>query len=218
MSEKSESSGKPACPRRCPLRRLTRAFQWAVNLLVLAVVLLVFTPLGDWYGSWLLRRDEPARADYIVVLGGDQTRAVEAARLYRNARRDGWTPKVIVSSKGEWADRLANVAAAYGVPRADIRIDHDATRTHDHPITIAALEGVDKTRDRFIIVTSPYHTRRAMDCFAHEGYAHCLSHSPDWEAGGPLADPSDKKTRWASLLPKTREIVALLYYRLRGWI
>jgi uncharacterized SAM-binding protein YcdF (DUF218 family) len=182
--------------------------------LLAAVVVLVFTPLGDWFGADLVRIDPLAKADYIVVLGGDNARAVEAAKLYR----EGWAPKVIVSSDGPAADELAAIVIAYGVPSADVLIDRSATRTADHPAGVAGLAGVDPAGQQFILVTTPYHSTRAIACFEHFGYRHVLARAPDWDYHGQFGPVrSDWHRRWIDLPAKLREIVGLWYYRLRGW-
>jgi uncharacterized SAM-binding protein YcdF (DUF218 family) len=162
----------------------------------------------------VLFRSPLAKADYIVVMGGDQSRAVEAARLYR----DGWAPKVIVSSMGPFADELAEVVVAYGVPRTDVLIDRSSARTAGHPGGVAALPGVDRAGQRFILVTSPYHTTRVRACFLHDGYGHVALRTPDWDRHGRFGPPTPGwRSRLNDLPAKLHEIVGLWYYQLRGW-
>ena len=61
------------------LCRAFRAVQWTCSVLVLATLLMVFTPAGGWAIRRVVRVDPLAKADYIVVLGGDLARSVEAA-------------------------------------------------------------------------------------------------------------------------------------------
>lgn len=180
---------------------------------MLVVAVLVVTPLGDRLSERLITVDPLAKADFIVVLGGGHERAVEAARLYR----DGWAPKVVVSSAGHWADDLADIVNAYGVPRSDILIDRQATRTHDHPRTVAQLPGIDPKSQRFIVVTSGYHTRRAANCFRQAGYSQLILRSPDWENGGRFAGERKWPDRFRDIPAVSRELLANLYYSLRGW-
>jgi hypothetical protein len=217
QAQPGDANVEAHCGRRarcCPFARLWRPIQWTVNLLLVLVLLYTFTPLGGWFGHWLTHVDELAKADYIVVLGGDPARAVEAARLYR----DGWAPKVIVTSKGEWADQIAEVASAYGVPDSDLIVDRAATRTHDHPRTVADLPGVARDQ-RFILVTTRLHTYRARLCFLHDDYQNLVMRCPDWRAGRPYGP---ERAHWSSrvhqLRYKLREMAAVVYYRLRGWL
>jgi len=209
----------PAAPARSRGRRALRRFavclQWAINLAVIAAVILVFTPAGDSCGRWLIDVDEPAGADYIVVLGGEAARVVEAANLFRR----GLAEKVIISSTPDGVESFTRAVRAYGVPAGAVILDPDATRTADHPRTVAALPGIDKQRDRFIILTSPFHTARARACFRRAGYENLRVLSPEWQTGGAFA-PADRG--WgnrAQDLPKMfYETLAWGYYKLRGWL
>ena len=186
-----------------------------VNLTVAGCLILVFTPAGDRLGNALIDVDPLTKADYIVVLGGSRERGVEAANLYR----EGWAPKVIVSSLKHSVGKLADLVKAYGVPADDILIDGEGTRTSTHPETVAMLPGVDKKTDKFIVLTSPYHTSRSRACFKRDGYEHVCMQSPAWSMGGRYAGRSGHWTqRAATLNAKLYEVLAWAMYRLRGWL
>ena len=186
-----------------------------VNLIVVLCLVLVFTPAGDWLGDALISVDPLTKADYIVVLDGNRERGVEAANLYRQ----GWAPKVIVSSTRDGAPELAEIVKAYGVPVDDILIDGETTRTATHPETVARLPGVDKKTDRFIVLTSQYHTSRSRACFQRAGYVHVCMQSPGWRIGGRYRD---SETGWgqraATLVTKLYEVLAWAMYRVRRWL
>ena len=202
-------------PRRSFLRRLVSIVQWMVNLTVLLCLILVFTPAGDWLGDALINVDPLEKADYIVVLGGNHERCVEAANLYRK----GLAPKVIVSSLRHSVGGMADMMKAYDVPAEDILIDGEGTRTATHPETVARLPGVDKKTDRFIIVTSSYHTSRARACFEHGGYEHICMQSPGWRMGGRHTGTGAGWTqRAATLTAKLYEVFGWVMYRIRGWV
>ena len=210
-----KAKGAPDRPRRrCRrIRAALAVIQWAVNLCVLAAIGMVFTPAGDWVGRKLTRVDPLAKADYIVVLGGDAERAVEAARLYEK----GWAPKVIASSQGDDVDELARILRDFGVPPDAILLDARPTRTADHPRTVAAVGGVDPRRDRFIVVTSLYHTTRSRACFERGGYKHILVRAPSWRLPGPLSPEGMSWGKHArDLFGKTYEVFAWAYYKARG--
>ncbi|MCP4374966.1 MAG: YdcF family protein [bacterium] len=212
----SDSAGKEfGHPRRSFLRRIWLLAQWMVNLVFAGCLILVFTPAGDWLGDALIDVDSLTKADYIVVLGGDDERAIEAANLYRQ----GWAPKVIVSSLEHDASRLADLIKNYGVPVDDILVDGAGGRTATHPKTVAQLSGVDKKTDRFIILTSPYHTSRSRACFERGGYEHICMQSPAWRRGGRYRH---RGTGWGhratTLSPKLYEVLAWTMYRVRGWL
>jgi uncharacterized SAM-binding protein YcdF (DUF218 family) len=202
-------------PKRSFLRRLAALAQWTVNLVVIACLVLVFTPAGDWLGDALISIDPLEKADYIVVLDGNRERGVEAANLYRQ----GWAPKVIVSSTKLSVIDLAAIVQAYGVPAEDILIDGETTRTATHPATVAQLPGVDEKTDRFIILTSPYHTSRSRACFQRGGYEHICMQSPAWRAGGRYKNnETDWTQRAGTLAEKLYEVLAWGMYFVWGWV
>lgn len=216
MDTNDTHEGQPEArpPRRGArtCRRLLRCGQWLVNLGVLAALLLVFTPLGTWFGRGLLAVDPLEKSDYIVVLSGNFKRMIEGARLYR----EGWAGKVIISSSRKRAQQYADLAVLCGVPREAILLDGEATRTADHPRTVADLPGVDPANDRFILVTSWMHTSRARACFAHAGYRNIRMRAPIWEMETP---PRESSISRAHVLPlKLYEMAAWAYYKLRGWL
>lgn len=104
-----------------------------------------------------------APADVIVAIsGGDtQARTAEAIDLYKN----GWAPKLLFSgaaldtSGPSNAEAMRAQALKAGVPAKDIMLDTHATDTDQNAQgTSALLNSQDK---RVILVTSPYHQRRA---------------------------------------------------------
>jgi uncharacterized SAM-binding protein YcdF (DUF218 family) len=104
-----------------------------------------------------------APADVIIAIsGGDtQARTAEAIKLYKA----GWAPKLIFSgaaldtSGPSNAEAMRNQALASGVPDRDILLDKIAVDT-THNAT-GALSLLNKRDRRVILVTSPYHQRRA---------------------------------------------------------
>jgi uncharacterized SAM-binding protein YcdF (DUF218 family) len=108
-------------------------------------------------------------ADVIIAIsGGDtQARTAEAIRLYKA----GWAPKLIFSGAAldvngpSNAEAMRAQAITAGVPADDIILDTHATDTAQNATgTLALLNSRDK---RVILVTSPYHQRRASIEFQH---------------------------------------------------
>jgi uncharacterized SAM-binding protein YcdF (DUF218 family) len=139
-------------------------------LILLGLAAVVWThPL--WLGALgacLIRADEPAQADYAVVLGGDNQghRIIEGAELVRK----GFVRKVLVSGP----------CCCYGVPESDmavsfavnkgypadffIKLPHNGTSTwQEAQILIPELRRLGARS--FLLVTSDYHTRRAGGYF-----------------------------------------------------
>ena len=125
-------------------------------------------------GSFLAREDRLEKADAIFVLAGTaMRRPLEAADLYLA----GYAPRIVLSREtpegGERAlrergipvpedvDRQRDVFLALGVPAAAILIPapiHDSTAAE--AVTLRGLASTHRWRT-VIVVTSPYHLRRA---------------------------------------------------------
>lgn len=200
--------------RRSRVRRGLRALQWAVNVAVVFVAVWVLAPGPDRVGQALLHLDPPAESDFILVLGGNNERAVEAARLYR----DGLARKVIISSTGAEADALAEVAKAYGVPAGDIVLDRGPLTTRDHPETVARLPGVYPAKTKLLIVTSRRHSSRARAVFVKAGYTHIRFREPGWRLEDDRLPDRNWRDRLRDMPEEMYELLAWGWYWLRGWV
>ncbi len=122
-------------------------------------------------GYWLPANDTPMDSDAIVVLGGSYTRASYAADLYKK----GFAPVIYVSriyrTRGEQvADKLAaglpreeeisrRILEIKGVPAGAIRMfGENCLSTYEEA---EALQNLGPELKTILVVTSPYHTRRA---------------------------------------------------------
>lgn len=130
-----------------------------------------------WFASdWLVRTDAPAGADAIVVLSGDVLRAVYAAQLYRA----GLAPQIVltVERRGTGNQKLDELGVPFprtehlyrdvlvklGVPASAVRtVGNELASTAAEAAAIRAAFAADT---RLLIVTSPYHTRRAHMVFS----------------------------------------------------
>lgn len=101
-------------------------------------------------------------ADALVVLGGGfGDRAARAAELFRQ----GAAPKVIVSGTGDCTINLQLLTNA-GVPASAIQLESRSKTTRENAEFSVSLLRADGVR-RAIVVTSWYHSRRALRCFRH---------------------------------------------------
>jgi len=101
--------------------------------------------------------------DAIVVLGGgaDQGRPEQAAELFENGR----APIILVSGRGDYelAVRLLNKNS---VPKDAIKIENASKSTLENAVfSVSMLRSMGA--HHIIIVTSWYHSRRALACFHH---------------------------------------------------
>ena len=210
----SANDKTPAGPWPRRLARILRPVRWAAYVALAGAAALVFTPAGNWLGDRLIRVDPVEQADYIVVLGGDVERSVEAARLYR----EGWASKVIVSSLGQDVEHYGRVLAMFGVPESAILYDRQSDRTAAHPASIAGLAGIDREKTRLIVVTSLYHTSRARACFVQAGYRHIAMRAPTWRIYQHDKTELGWAYRFSELPAWIRELSGWGMYRLRGWL
>lgn len=167
---------------------------------MLAIVLVVLTPVPERIYTWLDVTGEPVAADYIVCLGGNPSRLLWAVEDYRA----GYAPKIIVTSLPESAKWMQDKLVQCGIPRSAILVENQSRTTGDHPAAVAKLPGVDPATQRLLLVTDFEHSRRAAACFRRFGYTHISVHG----AGFKLREnPEQQKClRW-----RIRELPTLLY-------
>lgn len=101
-----------------------------------------------------------SHADAIVVLGGEPlARPLEAARLYK----EGVAPRVFVTGSGD-AGECKRVLMGAGVPAKAITLENKSTTTYANATLLKPFLEEAKVRSA-LIVTSPFHTRRALATF-----------------------------------------------------
>lgn len=128
------------------------------------VVVLLVTPPGHTVltraAQWLVETTPVHRADVIVALGGDRARQEKAVELYRQ----GLAPFVLFTG----ADARDRDYGCLGVPpEAGLAVPRPVFTTNGESDVVREI--VEK--DRFhsvLIVTSPYHARRALAVFRKE--------------------------------------------------
>jgi uncharacterized SAM-binding protein YcdF (DUF218 family) len=156
-----------------------------VSLLMMVGVLWLAAggPVG--IDGWLDVTEPPVAAEAIVVLGGGTTsdnlplpqgweRLGTAARLFIS----GFAPVVIVSGGGteqvREAEVYANAAAWLGIPKTAMVFEPGAQSTADHGFALRGLPlpngTVVATDTPLLVVTSRFHSRRALLSFARAGF------------------------------------------------
>lgn len=133
--------------------------------------------VGLFYAAdWLSVRDQPQKADAILVLGGGYARAFQAADLYRRglARRVYVSVPIredqylLLDEAGipypREEETVRAVLLKKGVPASAIEyLGKDLISTADEAQAARDLFG--KGAPRLLVVTSPYHLRRARMIF-----------------------------------------------------
>ncbi len=103
----------------------------------------------------------PVKVDALVVLGGNLDRAVRAVELFKA----GEAPLIICTGYGD-ADANEAYLTNSGVPTSDILLEPKSRTTRENAeFSIPLLRQMGA--HRVIIVTSWYHSRRALMCFEH---------------------------------------------------
>lgn len=139
---------------------------------LLSLVLIFILSAATFFslGYLLSPQDKLTPADAIVAISGGETatRAEEASRLYLS----GWAPKLIFSGAASDTTHISNAAAMRtiaiknGVPPGDILIEEQSENTiQNAELTKPYLDQLGIKS--IILVTSPYHQRRADLTFNH---------------------------------------------------
>jgi len=181
----------------------------------LAVALAIAAVFADEPAFYLIARDPPRSADAVLVLAGDPDyeRTKSGARLVLA----GEARLLIVTGgepgPGDSAASLREEAIRLGIPPGAIRMEEVSRSTHESLVAVRPILERENVR-RLVVVTSPYHQRRAL-----------------WAARRTLtgveivsrpADPSSwQPGGWWKSRSKRRivlgEYLKLAYYILRGW-
>lgn len=115
-------------------------------------------------GFYISPQDELQKADAVVAISGGDTaaRALEAVELYQA----GYAPLIIFSGAAKDPDSPSNasvmksIAVAQGIPPDVIAVDEASTNTRQNAQEVSNIIRVFKQK-KIILVTSPYHQRRA---------------------------------------------------------
>lgn len=113
---------------------------------------------------YLAPQDKLVKADAIVAISGGETtsRTLGAVKLYDQ----GYAPTIIFSGAAQDPTSVSNAAAMKtiavraGVPASDILIEEDSVDTYENAQNTARIIK-DHNIKSIILVTSPYHQRRA---------------------------------------------------------
>jgi uncharacterized SAM-binding protein YcdF (DUF218 family) len=122
-------------------------------------------------GSFLVVQDELASADIIHVISGLDDRTDYAIQLYKQGYgktlffTGGWCDKV----QGNHAERGKERAQSQGVPSSAIAIDgSEVTSTYAEALRLREfIQSSDEPIRSVIIVSDPYHMRRARWAYRH---------------------------------------------------
>jgi uncharacterized SAM-binding protein YcdF (DUF218 family) len=152
-------------------------------------------------GHWLEVTDPLAKADAIVAISGDTgARADTAIALWKQ----GYAPLLIFSGGSSdpasvaSAELMKRTAVAAGVPANAILVEGESASTEENAQRVAELMR-SRTLRSAILVTSPYHQRRAAILFEREFERGSLS-----LVNHPAADPIWDPNLWWTSDPSRR--------------
>src|SRR5579863_1364318 len=163
------SVAKTSSPQQVPPKN-TSIRRTAICLLLTLTIVVCFFFAFRGVGRWLVRDDQLAPADAIVVLSGSMPyRAEEAAKIYQM----GYGPEVWISRPESPTDQLSAMGIRFigeedynrevlvhaGVPESAIRIFPNAIVDTEQEIQEVTREMEQQKKSTVIIVTSPQHTR-----------------------------------------------------------
>ncbi len=151
------------------------------------------------------------QSNFIVVLGGEtNTRPAHAAELYRQ----GLAPKIIVTGQGDnQMNRL--VLASNGVPFTAIVIEPDSTTTLENARFSTRLLRTHLATNA-ILVTSWFHSRRALACFRQAAPEIAFYSSPTVSGLPTLGWPQAREIKRV-LLEYAKTAWSWVAYGLRPW-
>jgi uncharacterized SAM-binding protein YcdF (DUF218 family) len=182
------------------------------------------------------RREDAMGAQVIVVLSNGAIRidlpvgglgllnvpsaynALEAARVYKLLGNP-----IVVASGGPLIEprsaseglALATALEQLGVPKDRIVLENTSWTTRSQAVnTVAWLRA--HQQERFVLVTSPEHMRRAAGLFTKLGLPPIPSVSGVQYGGTPFWRPTEYALRGSTLA--VYEYVAWGFYRARGWL
>jgi len=164
---------------------------------ILAVLIVVVIAIVAGIGFVLSPQDELVISDAIVVVSGGETnqRVAEGVKLYQA----GWAGMLIMSgaardAKASNAMAMKRMAVAAGVPASNILTEEKSMNTFENAQYVREIIEQHKF-NQLILVTSPYHQRRAALVFgkALQGLpVKIINHSSvdsAWRKNGWWLDP-----------------------------
>jgi uncharacterized SAM-binding protein YcdF (DUF218 family)/glycosyltransferase involved in cell wall biosynthesis len=216
-------------PWEARLRRVYRRARGRVigasMAVALACFLLFYTPLLWRVAEPLRLTAVPVPADAIVVLaggmgesgqagGGYQERVKTAVEMYQA----GLAPRMIFVSGYVFAFREAEImrdlAVSLGVPASSIVLETRASNTHEAVLSVRALVR-DRGWNRILLVSSPYHMRRALLVWAKQAPDVNVVPTPVAQSQFYAHGRGANVEQVAGVI---QEYLALAYYRHKGWL
>ena len=147
---------------------MRKRHKFLIALLLLALCFILFYPFAlQKMADLLMVQDRLARSDLIIVLGGDTNgeRVREGVKLFKQ----GYADRLLMSGgpvvyKLTLAQAMMQQALALGIPPAAIVLQDRSQSTREDALFSLPIAKKLSAKS-VILVTSPYHTRRAAKVF-----------------------------------------------------
>jgi len=141
-----------------------------IAIALMAVLVVLYRPVLNAAGRWLIVQDPLAPADVIVVLSGGTSTSDERVRQAAALYRQGYAPRMLLSGgsstvgRAPDADLMRRQALRAGIPASALLLETQSTSTSEQARLLRPqLEHLGVRRA--IVVTSSYHTRRTRYLF-----------------------------------------------------
>lgn len=211
-----------------------RRILFAAGLLFLVQFFLALTGPPQCVVDWLNGEDLKPRESprYIVVLGGGGIpsgstllRTYHAADFGRGLTNVTFVVSLPTEKTPESSSvgRMRDELVMRGVLAAEILMETRGLNTHEQAVNVYRMLPPEAREERILVVTSDYHLRRAVLSFRKAGFAKVdglNAYSTGAEADiGPWGWL--RYGIWGnseSAIRVSRELAALLAYKLKGWI
>ena len=153
-------------------------------------------------------------------------RLIDAVVLYKK----GLVRKLLITGgdgnllgkKSPEAEKTEPFLLLMGVRQEDILLENASRNTHENALfSKQLLDNQHLTNQKALLITSAYHTPRALGCFKKEGFnvqsfpAHFIGEKPSWRTSSWLTPESRSFSNWETIL---KEWVGYVVYRLKGYI
>lgn len=211
------------------LTRLAPVVAWMEALLLVILVMVAYTPIAVGAARTLIRTDTvSSSADAVVVLSAGVTvdgflhgQGLDRLLTGLSLVKRGVAPNLIVTrEKRDVGDSSVNTGADQDrlIALADV-VKFVATpleaSTHDEALAVKRIADRQGWK-RIVLVTSPFHSRRACATFEHVGLTVTCSPSESRDiAVHSLTDSADRVGAFGMWI---YELAATLHYRIHGWV
>ncbi len=162
-------TGSRRSQRVTNMTKFSKKIFMAVFSVLAGFIFITFSSSFFFLGDFLSPQDTLEKSDVIIVVSGGETleRTSEGIKLFK----EGYAPFILFSGAARSGDvsnakSMKNQALKQGVPKDKIFIEEEATSTYENA-TFSKEILVKNNFKKFILVTSPYHQKRAFMTFSY---------------------------------------------------